>query len=411
MNAEWKRRIGHWIRTLRDDLYAPLGEISWEAFCTMDHLSVAEAKQGPFVPVSPGFTWGHTWEYCWFKGYITLPEEAEGQRIVLNLKPNGESTIFINETEFGTYRADWVDQPHQFMEDNTIAFVGKAGATYEILMETYAGQYFPDTHECAVGPILPGSYQDPLVEGARRTLGVCTYGIWNEDAYQLYMDVDTLDKLLEALDDTSLRAAKVAKALEKFTLIVEFEQGREERIRTYKEAREALRPVLEAKNGSTVPQLYAVGNSHLDLAWLWPMAETHRKTARTFAAQLPESADGAVTLFNSLSFERSAVVVLPDRFAEGAVTLEGAEVPVQKVNGVVKAMVLLPSCGTLTLVPKAAAASLPAAATITEAADGYIMENAKIIAKINKKGEVTSYVLKESGREFAASPVKLPAFI
>lgn len=733
MNAEWKRRIGHWIRTLRDDLYAPLGEISWEAFCTMDHLSVAEAKQGPFVPVSPGFTWGHTWEYCWFKGYITLPEEAEGQRIVLNLKPNGESTIFINETEFGTYRADWVDQPHQFMEDNTIAFVGKAGATYEILMETYAGQYFPDTHECAVGPILPGSYQDPLVEGARRTLGVCTYGIWNEDAYQLYMDVDTLDKLLEALDDTSLRAAKVAKALEKFTLIVEFEQGREERIRTYKEAREALRPVLEAKNGSTVPQLYAVGNSHLDLAWLWPMAETHRKTARTFAAQLrlmeeypeykyiqsqpasyemckkyypelfkkikeaikrgqwiaegamwvepdtnisggealirqlllgrqyykeefgvdseilwlpdtfgysavlpqilkgcnvkylvtqkifwsynegeqfpyhyfnwegmdgsritsflptgycfrtdprsmnrmwknrvqaqdietflvpfgygdggggpardfveyvkreenlegcpkmkmaspneffedlqeihgdpvntyvgelyfcahrgtytsqalvkknnrtaelslrelemwsslaadyaydyektdalwkelllnqfhdilpgsslprvyreaeaavgkviedtkaltvdamnanvSESADGAVTLFNSLSFERSAVVVLPDRFAEGAVTLEGAEVPVQKVNGVVKAMVLLPSCGTLTLVPKAAAASLPAAATITEAADGYIMENAKIIAKINKKGEVTSYVLKESGREFAASPL------
>lgn len=30
----------------------------------------------------------------------------------------------------------------------------------------------------------------------------------------------------------------------------------------------------------------AVGNSHLDLAWLWPMQETHRKTARTFAAQL-----------------------------------------------------------------------------------------------------------------------------
>ena len=30
----------------------------------------------------------------------------------------------------------------------------------------------------------------------------------------------------------------------------------------------------------------AVGNSHLDLAWLWPMQETERKTARTFAQQL-----------------------------------------------------------------------------------------------------------------------------
>lgn len=30
----------------------------------------------------------------------------------------------------------------------------------------------------------------------------------DEDAYQLYMDVDTLGKLLETLDETSLRAAK-----------------------------------------------------------------------------------------------------------------------------------------------------------------------------------------------------------
>ena len=35
-----------------------------------------------------------------------------------------------------------------------------------------------------------------------------------------------------------------------------------------------------------MPVYYAVGNSHLDLAWLWPLHETYRKTARTFAAQL-----------------------------------------------------------------------------------------------------------------------------
>ncbi len=35
-----------------------------------------------------------------------------------------------------------------------------------------------------------------------------------------------------------------------------------------------------------MPVFYAVGNAHLDLAWLWPIAETGRKTARTFAAQL-----------------------------------------------------------------------------------------------------------------------------
>ena len=43
---------------------------------------------------------------------------------------------------------------------------------------------------------------------------------------------------------------------------------------------------MEAVNGSTQPVFYAIGYAHLDLAWLWPMAETHRKTSRTFAAQL-----------------------------------------------------------------------------------------------------------------------------
>ena len=28
MHSEWKDRVKHWMRTLKDDLYQPLGEIS-----------------------------------------------------------------------------------------------------------------------------------------------------------------------------------------------------------------------------------------------------------------------------------------------------------------------------------------------------------------------------------------------
>lgn len=288
MHSEWSGRIKHWIRTLKDDFYEPLGEFRWEAGRTMEHLSPKEAAGMAFTPVQSGFTWGDTYEYCWFRSHIELPREAEGKRIVMNLKPGGESTLFVNGQAFGTYRADWVSEPHHYMEDNVLAREGKTGSCYEVLMETYAGHYYPECPDggCATGPVLPGSFMDPLPEGARRTLGCCTYGIWNEDAYQLYMDVDTLNKLLETLDNTSLRAAKIAQALEEFTLIVDFEQDKEKRIAGYRAAREALRPAMEAVNGSTMPVFYAVGNAHLDLAWLWPMAETHRKTERTFAAQL-----------------------------------------------------------------------------------------------------------------------------
>lgn len=288
MSSEWRGRLQHWMRTLKDDFYRPLGEISWEAFRTMDHLSQEEAMNGPFEPVESGFTWGKTWEYCWFRGKVVLPAEAQGKRIVMDLKPDGESTLFVNGQEFGTYRASWVTQKHHFVEDNVLTTDAVAGTEYEILMETYAGHYYPESPDggCATGPVLPGAYQDPLEEGKRRILGICTFGIWNEDAYQLWMDADTLRQLLDKLDPNSLRAAKIAEALEAFTLVVDFEQDEAGRIASYKAGREALRPALEAKNGSTMPVFYAIGNAHIDLAWLWPMAETHRKTERTFAAQL-----------------------------------------------------------------------------------------------------------------------------
>ena len=288
MKSEWRDRIGHWVRTLKDDFYQPLGEIQWEAFRTNEQLSLGEAKREQFVSVKPGFTWGNTYEYCWMKGHIKLSEEANGKRIVMNLKPDGEATLFVNDKAFGTYRASWVNEPHHYIVDNVLSRCAKGDEQFDIMMEVYAGHYYPEapTGGCATGPVLPGSYTDKLEEGKRRTLGRCTYGIWNEDAYQLFMDVDTLGRLLEVLDKTSLRAAKIAKALEQFTLIVDFEQERDARIESYKKAREALKPVLEAENGSTMPVFYAVGNAHLDLAWLWPIAETGRKTARTFAAQL-----------------------------------------------------------------------------------------------------------------------------
>ncbi|MDO4285831.1 MAG: glycoside hydrolase family 38 C-terminal domain-containing protein [Eubacteriales bacterium] len=288
MSAEWRDRVRHWIRTLKEDFYEPLGTLEWSGFTTTEQLSLEQARAGAFQKVPEGFTWGHTYEYGWFCSEVTLPERARGERIVLRLQPGGESSVFVNGEEFGTYRADWIRYEHHYFVDNTLCHCAQGGERYEIFMETYAGQYFPEapTGGCATGPVLPGSYQDPLQEGARRTLGQCTYGIWDEDCYQLYMDVMALESLLEALDPASLRAVHVRRALEKFTLAVDFEQDKEARRRDYRQARELLQPALQEKGGDAVPRFYAVGNAHIDLAWLWPMGETFRKSERTFAAQL-----------------------------------------------------------------------------------------------------------------------------
>ena len=283
MTNEYRDRLRHWERTLREDLYLPMGKIEWEGFTTMDYLTPAEAANSEkFKPVPAGTVWGHTWEYMWLRGRVTVPVEADGKIVVFDPGLNNEATIFVNGQAFGTYRTRGIEPRHRYIEDNALTWQAKAGENYDLLLEVYAGHYFPED----AGPVLPGTHVDPLTEGERATLTQATFGIWNEDAYQLWMDVETLRILLTQVPEESLRASKIADALERFTNIVDFEQDTEERMADYRKARKALAPALKAKNGDTVPRFSAIGNSHLDLAWLWPMAETYRKTARTFAAQL-----------------------------------------------------------------------------------------------------------------------------
>ncbi len=288
MHSEWQHRLAHWLETLKKDLYIPLGPIEVESFLTMDHLTPDQARQGSFAPMAPGTVWGHTWEYCWMRSRIVLPEAAAGRRIAMDLQTGGESTIFVDGRSFGTRRAEWVHVPHHYIVDNFLTDSGEAGHAYDLLIEAYAGHFYPESslQGCATGPVLPGSYQDPKADCERTALGNMTYGIWNEDAYQLFLDLTTLSLLGDQLDQESLRADHVAEALEKATLIVDFEQDLDARVASYRAAREALKPAMEAANGATAPVFYAIGNAHLDLAWLWPMAETHRKTSRTFAQQL-----------------------------------------------------------------------------------------------------------------------------
>ena len=109
----------------------------------------------------------------------------------------------------------------------------------------------------------------------------------------------------------------------------------------------------------------------------------------------------AVTVFNSLSFPRKMLVELPAAFANGAKTVDGTAVQVQKIGDTVKASVEVPSCGAVSLIP--AEGQVEEKAVAVETCDGgFTMENSQVKVAVNEKGEVISFVLKESGREFAA---------
>ena len=58
MHSEYRDRINHWIRTLKEDFYTPAGTLDWEVFKTMEQLSFEEAGERTYERVEPGYTWG-----------------------------------------------------------------------------------------------------------------------------------------------------------------------------------------------------------------------------------------------------------------------------------------------------------------------------------------------------------------
>ncbi len=275
LNLEWRHRFLPWRDELPRHFYRPLGSVALEGFVTVEQYTPDEARQQSFLPMPPGTPWGSKWQYGWFRGAFELPREASGERIVLTPNPGAESIVFVNGSAAGAR-----DRQHT---EITLAASGVPGTRYEILMESYAGHGPRVSH---AGPTPPDRDTVPEPGLTQVVVGDTTYGVWQEEVYQLWLDVETLFQLREALDQNSLRVAEIDRGLRDFTLIVDFELPREQMLATVRACRERLAPLLDCANGSTTPVMFAFGHSHIDVAWLWHLAETERKMGRTMATQL-----------------------------------------------------------------------------------------------------------------------------
>lgn len=275
LTKEWLNRIVMWKEKLKDFFYLPLEEVTFEGFVTRELLDYDRAVRREFRSMPEGTKWGGKWEYGWFRTRIKLPEQARGHRIVLKADTGGESAVYINGQNAGAF-----DRTHK---EVTLSRCASPGEEYEIVIESYAGH---GLRLCVAGPVEPGKIIIPEPPETQAVVGKSTFGIWNETAYMLWLDVHTLHLVRDNLDPDSLRVAEIDQALRNFTTTVDFETSTEKMIETMEKCRRDLRPLMECVNGSTTPELFAFGHSHIDVVWLWPLAETERKCSRTFATQI-----------------------------------------------------------------------------------------------------------------------------
>ena len=203
--------------------------------------------------------------FALYQFYNTMPDWNDAE----------EAVVWVNGKEIGA-----LDFGHK---EITLTQNGQAGMTFDILMEVYAGH---GVREVGGGPVIHGREMVPEPGPTQTRVPVSTFGIWREEVYQLAIDFIALLNTRNVLDQNSLRVAEIDRGMMDATYVIDMELPEADMLASVQAGRAVLKPLLDCVNGSTAPTMFTFGHGHLDIEWLWPLAETERKMARTVGTQL-----------------------------------------------------------------------------------------------------------------------------
>ena len=230
-------------------------------------VAYAEAVSGDFAPFAVGEAWGPQWGTTWFRVRAVVPVDWAGEEVALRWEatPPAEGLVWRDGAPLvglSWLRRDVVLLPRARGDDVVDVFV-EAAATPAV-----------PPHDAGVDwPLLladPGGPPGCTVERAE-------LAVRRRPVYDLACDLRTVLQLATTPGDGD---GEILAALAAAVADPDDVAG------TADAARAALAPVL-TRPASLRPagghRVTAVGHAHLDTAWLWPMRETVRKAARSFA--------------------------------------------------------------------------------------------------------------------------------
>jgi alpha-mannosidase len=140
--------------------------------------------------------------------------------------------------------------------------------------------------EAASNPAFPAFRPTPL--GSLDTAGeqplyrlrTAELALRDEGVYGLLLDIEVLFGLLRALPPDEPRRHRLLRDIEATLDLIDMRDVPA----SAPAARVRLRDALDAPSRASSLRVIAVGHAHIDTAWLWPIRETVRKCARTFAS-------------------------------------------------------------------------------------------------------------------------------
>ncbi len=259
---------------IRPEIYGPAVPLTVSAWEAPGPVDFATARAGSYRPFTVGGPWGAPWSTTWFALDGEVPREWHDEDVeaVVDLGWPGGSPGFSceglvydaggHELKGLAARSCWVPVP--------------AGATrVQLWLEAAANPRIDPAFPLLGDPATAGRaplYQLRCAELAVRRPAVAG----------LVSDIEVLLGLAVELAGDDPRRPTILRALER--MLDHLGPGE-----VAAGAEQAARDLAEVLAQPAVPSAHrisAIGNAHIDTAWLWPLAETRRKVARTLASAL-----------------------------------------------------------------------------------------------------------------------------
>ncbi len=255
------------IARLKERIYTKIGDLQMTAYRTKEPVSWAQRETGERQEVAVGDSWGDLFDCAWFHMQGQLPANAQGKKVVLVLDINGEGLVYDEQGQpfraITNINSDF-DRTYGLPGKRIVPFreVAAGGETVDLWMDAGCNDLFGNWRE-------EGRLKEAYI-------AVC-----DEEVRRLYYDLEVLDRLLQITPPSEPRRYELLDRL--FRAVSCLSTCSAEELRS---AHACIDDFYKQDTGYQSLCLTATGHAHLDLAWLWPLRETRRKAARTFATAL-----------------------------------------------------------------------------------------------------------------------------
>ncbi len=268
-----KRALAQWIRPAIYSATAPLSVEVWHV--PGEPVPVADALAATYEPFEMGTLWGPPWSTSWFKVRGEVPAEWAGKKVeaVFDIGFGG-GTGFSSEAM--AYEPDGtpIKAIHPMNRYVPIGAPAAGGETVDLLLEAAANPGIMDGYRASNVSDITTAHHNPLF-----TFASADVAVLDENVFHLVLDAEVLQGVMQELPLDLPRRHEILRALERMldTLDLHDVAG------TAAAARAQLTEVLSKPAYASAHTVSAAGHAHIDTAWLWPIRETKRKVARTFA--------------------------------------------------------------------------------------------------------------------------------